>query len=47
VAAIGYKALLRGQRVIVPGLANQLMVLGIGLTPRAILLPLARGMLTK
>lgn len=47
VAAAGYKALMRGKRRVVPGIANQLLVLGMSLTPRAIMLPLARLFMTK
>ena len=47
VAELGYKALMRGQRVVVTGFLNQLMVLSIYLTPRSILLPLTRRLMTK
>jgi short-subunit dehydrogenase len=47
VAAAGYKALLQGKRRLVPGLANQLLVMSMSLTPRAIMLPLARRFMTK
>jgi short-subunit dehydrogenase len=47
VAAAGYKALIRGKRRVVPGFANQLMALGMSLAPRAILLPIARRLMTK
>lgn len=47
VAAEGYKALLRGKRWVVPGFANQLLVLGMSLTPHAITLPIARLLMTK
>jgi len=47
VAAEGYKALVRGKRWVVPGLANQLLVLSMSLTPHSILLPMARRMMTK
>jgi short-subunit dehydrogenase len=47
VAAAGYKALMRGQRVVVPGFANQLLVLSTRLTPHSILLPLTRQLMTK
>ncbi len=47
VAAAGYKALMRGRRVVVPGFANRLLVLSTWLTPRAILLPFTRNLMTK
>jgi short-subunit dehydrogenase len=47
VAAAGYRALMRGQRVVVPGFANRLLVLSTYLTPRAILLPLTRNLMAK
>ncbi|CAG0931078.1 17beta-estradiol 17-dehydrogenase / very-long-chain 3-oxoacyl-CoA reductase [Thermoflexales bacterium] len=47
VAADGYKALMRGKRVVVPGLANNLLVLSTRLIPHGILLPFTRQMMTK
>jgi hypothetical protein len=38
---------MRGQRRVIPGFANQLIVLSEILTPHAILLPLARRMMAK
>jgi short-subunit dehydrogenase len=38
VAQLGYRGLMRGERVVVPGLANRLAVLGIKATPRRVLL---------
>jgi short-subunit dehydrogenase len=40
VARQGYEGLMAGRRVVIPGLANQVMVYGAALTPRAILMPL-------
>ncbi len=39
VARQGYEGLMAGKRVVVPGAVNKALVLGAGLTPRAILLP--------
>ncbi len=47
VAAVGYKALMGGKRVAVPGLFNQLFVWSMGITPHSILLPIARQLMTK
>jgi hypothetical protein len=47
VAAAGYKALLRGKRVEVPGVFNKLLVLSTRLTPHSLLLPVARQLMTK
>ncbi|MBN1665437.1 MAG: SDR family oxidoreductase [Anaerolineales bacterium] len=47
VAAVGYKALMRGRRVVVPGFVNRLFVWSMGITPHAILLPLARRLMSK
>lgn len=47
VAAAGYKAMLHGKRRVVPGFANQLLVMSMSLTPRTIMLPLARRFMTK
>ena len=47
VAAMGYKALLRGQRVVVTGFANRLLVLSTFLTPHSLLLPFTRRLMTK
>lgn len=47
VAATGYRALMRGRRVVVPGLANQLLVLSARLTPHSLLLPLTRRLMVK
>lgn len=40
VARAGYDALIAGRRVVVPGLANKLLVLAARISPRALLLPL-------
>jgi uncharacterized protein len=47
VAAEGYQALLRGKRVVVPGLFNKILVLSTRLTPHSLLLPFARQLMTK
>lgn len=47
VAAAGYKALMSGRRVVVPGFANQLLVWSMGITPRFIAMPLARRLMAK
>lgn len=47
VAAAGYHALMRGRRVVVPGFANQLLVLSTYFTPRSVLLPFTRRLMTK
>jgi short-subunit dehydrogenase len=47
VAAAGYRALMRGQRVVVPGFANQLLVLSTRITPHSLLLPLTHRLMTK
>jgi hypothetical protein len=47
VAAAGYKALLRGQRVVVPGFVNRLLVLSTRLIPHFIMLPFARRLMTQ
>jgi short-subunit dehydrogenase len=47
VAAAGYKALMRGRRVVVPGLANRLLVFSTRITPHSLLLPLTRQLMTK
>ena len=39
VAAEGYRGLMAGQRLVVPGFLNKLLVYGIGLVPHALLLP--------
>ncbi len=40
VARQGYEGLMAGRRVVVPGMANKLMVWGARLSPRALLLPI-------
>ncbi|MEK4035172.1 SDR family oxidoreductase [Methylocystis sp. IM3] len=40
VARQGYEGLMAGKRVVVPGMANKLMVWGARLSPRALLLPI-------
>jgi hypothetical protein len=47
VAAAGYMALMRGTRVVVPGFANQLLVLSTKITPHSLLLPLTRRLMSK
>jgi short-subunit dehydrogenase len=39
VAEEGYRGLMAGKRLVVPGFLNKLMVYGIGLVPHAVLLP--------
>jgi short-subunit dehydrogenase len=45
VAKIGYKALMRGQAVVVPGLMNQLMTLAIRITPRSLIRRVSKQMM--
>ncbi len=40
VARQGYEGLMANKAVVIPGLVNKAMVFGVGLTPRALLLPL-------
>lgn len=47
VAAAGYNAMRRGKLRVVPGFANQLLVLVMSLTPRTILLRFAGRMMTE
>jgi short-subunit dehydrogenase len=45
VAEIGYKALMRGQAVAVPGLMNQLTTLAIRITPRSLIRRVSKQMM--
>jgi short-subunit dehydrogenase len=45
VAEIGYKALLRGQAIVVPGFLNQLMAFAVRLTPRSLTRRISHGMM--
>jgi short-subunit dehydrogenase len=47
VARIGYKALMRGQAVVVPGFANRLMAFSVRFTPRWLARSLARRMMEQ
>ncbi len=47
VAALGYRGLMRGQRTVVPGLANKLMTLLVRVLPRRILLRLVDSRQTQ
>jgi len=44
VARQGYEGLIAGQRVVVPGLPNKIMILVAGLLPRAVLMPMLAAM---
>jgi short-subunit dehydrogenase len=45
VAEMGYKALLRGQAVVVPGFLNRLMAFAVRLTPRSLTRRVSHGMM--
>ncbi len=45
VAEIGYKALMRGQPVIIPGLWNSLMIFGTRLAPRSLMTRISRQLM--
>ncbi len=47
VAKIGYKALIRGKRVIVAGFLNKMMVSSIRFTPRNIVLNIGKYIMGK
>jgi short-subunit dehydrogenase len=47
VAAQGYRALMAGRRVVVPGFSNQLLIFLTALTPRGLLLRLTHRLMTK
>jgi short-subunit dehydrogenase len=42
VAAIGYRALVRGRPVVIPGLRNRLLVFSVRLAPRRVVTRIAR-----
>lgn len=45
VAAIGYRAMMRGRRVVVPGLGNMLLTFSVRLSPRTMVASIGRKML--
>jgi len=47
VASIGYNALLRGERTVVPGLANKALVLSIRFSPRNLVAKIAKKLMTR
>lgn len=47
VATIGYKALMRGRTTVVTGLANQVLVWSMRLSPRAMVARIAKGLMSK
>lgn len=47
VAAIGYRAMLRGQRVVVPGLMNKLLAQSVRVSPRRVVTMLVAAMARK
>jgi len=47
VAAIGYRGLLRGRRVVIPGFFNQLIAFSSRVTPRTWVTRIARWMMEK
>jgi short-subunit dehydrogenase len=46
VAMAGYHAMMKGQRIKIPGLGNKLMVLAVRFTPRAVIAPLSRYLMS-
>ncbi|QTL99011.1 SDR family NAD(P)-dependent oxidoreductase [Iocasia frigidifontis] len=47
VAMIGYKALMKGKRVVVPGFSNKLMAISYRFTPRSLLLSIGKYIMNK
>jgi len=47
VAAIGYKAMMAGQAIVIVGLANRLLVLSMRLSPRSMVTKIAKGLMSK
>jgi short-subunit dehydrogenase len=44
VAQAGYRGLMRGKRLVVPGVMNKLLVHGVRLVPRSVTAAVARGL---
>jgi short-subunit dehydrogenase len=47
VAAIGYRAMMRGQTTVIAGLANQFQILSMRFAPRALVAKVAKGLMRK